>query len=90
MPAGTSPHRYDHDDGLQQSEGRAARQSEAKRAKREREAMGRERKQSATAAERAEERFNRHKQLVIALGDHVYLRLQVRDHGLHLISARFT
>jgi hypothetical protein len=67
---------YDHDDGLEMSESKGARQSEAKRQRQAAATAGMERKQQQTAAERAEARFDRHRQLIIAMGNHVYLRLQ--------------
>ena len=67
---------YDYDDGVEMSDARSAKQSEAKRQRQAKAAAGMERKQQATASERAEARFSRHKALVVAVGQHTYLRLQ--------------
>ena len=67
---------YDHDAGVEMSDAKGNRQSEAKRQRQAKGAAGMERKQQTSAAERAEQRFSRHKQLIIAIGNHVYLRLE--------------
>ena len=67
---------YDYDDGVEMSDARSARQSEAKRQRQAKSAAGQDRKQQMSAVEKAEARFSRHKQLIIAMGQHVYLRLQ--------------
>jgi len=58
------------------SDARGARQSEAKRQMQATAAEGSARKRQASAAERAEARFSRHKQLILALGNYVYLRIE--------------
>lgn len=58
------------------SDARGAHQSEAKRQMQATAAEGSARKRQASAAERAEARVSRHKQLILALGNYVYLRIQ--------------
>ena len=70
---------YDHDGGVEMSDAKAGRQSEARKQQQARSAAASALKQQSSAAEKSEARFNRHKQLVIAIGHHVYLRLQA--HG---------
>ncbi|KAL1525720.1 hypothetical protein AB1Y20_020564 [Prymnesium parvum] len=67
---------YDYDEGVQMSDTRQSRQSEAKRQMHAKSAATREERQLTTAAELAEDRFNKAKHLVISLGNHTYLRLQ--------------
>ena len=67
---------YDHDDGLEQSESRQSRQSAAKRARHEAQAAATAERRGVTSAQRADERFSSSRHLVVALGEHTYLRLQ--------------
>ena len=67
---------YDHDVGIEMSDSRSARQSDAQKEKHASSAASMERKRRMSAAERAEARFSRHKHLVVAIGNYVYLRAQ--------------
>ena len=58
------------------SDAKGSRQSDAKRQRQAKAEAGRERKGHMTAVEKAEARLSRHRQLIIAMGQHTYLRLQ--------------
>mmetsp|Transcript_43541 Transcript_43541/g.95272 ORF Transcript_43541/g.95272 Transcript_43541/m.95272 type:complete len:587 (-) Transcript_43541:292-2052(-) len=70
---------YDYDDGVEMHDSRRSRQSEAQQKRAEASAEAAAERQQSIFEASAEKRFNAVRHLVIAMGDHVYLRLQ--DHS---------
>ena len=67
---------YDHDIGVEMSDAKSSRQSDAKRHAQAKGAAASEQRRNFTAAEKAEARFSKHRHLILAIGNHVYLRVQ--------------
>ena len=67
---------YDYDEGIQMHESRLSRKSEAQRMKSERSSAAAAERRISSLEEQAQRRFNDRKHLIIALGEHVFLRLQ--------------
>ena len=66
---------YDYDAGVEMSDAKGSRQSDARRQNQAKSAAASADRRAYTAAERAEQRFSKHRQLIIAVANHVYLRL---------------
>lgn len=67
---------YDNDGGVEMHESRLSRKSDAKRKQAEASQQAAAERRQGALEQTAERRFNERKHLVVALGEHVYLRLQ--------------
>ena len=67
---------YDHDIGVEMSDAKSSRQSEAKRHGQAKAQAAAETRRHYTAAEKAEQRLSKHRHLILAIGHHAYLRVQ--------------
>ena len=72
----TADDEYDYDEGVEMHDSRQSRQSDARRAKHAASAAANEASRQSIEESKAESRLNRAKHLVVALANHVYLRLQ--------------
>ena len=66
---------YDYDDGVEMSDAKSNRQSDSRRQNREKAAQGQADRKAFTAQERADQRFSKHRHLIVSIANHTYLRI---------------